>query len=289
MTTPYLNLIIKLMPFTTDTQTKLNKTTAKIQQSSVVIVKLCLILFSLSILVYLSFASFAPLKNNLLSTFYPKTSSKAYELEQLPRVDLKANYKGALTDGPINISAEKLSESSINLTWTNSGNITSCTGRVWEQLTAASSWAGPKDPRGGSLSLKLPTNPGSYIYTIDCSGPLGDADGDSITINVGGQKRSNLPYVVDFLGSYQNRTLDLNNPTDVPLGQKISLSWSTLNTATPYSICISSGSWPKKYLRQTNIRGSEEFIITERKVYKYTLYCSNESSFTQNTITINGI
>ena len=75
----------------------------------------------------------------------------------------------------------------------------------------------------------------------------------------------------------------MSEPLGINVGDKLVTSWSSLNTSTPYSICISSGSWPKGYKSIRNFKSTEELSIPASKVYKYTIYCSNENNFTQSS------
>lgn len=231
-------------------------------------VKFLLLVPAVGLLSFLLISTAFPFKNAILRTLFPKSFSRAAELDKTPKVNLR--LQGTINDRIVSVGKD---HSPIILVWTTSGSPTSCLGRNFGLTATDNSWAGPKNPQGGTFTISSLSVNNPYIYTIDCSNKEGDADGSSVTINVGAQSFASEPYLTTF---------DVA-PTEVAVGDKVAVKWSSLNTSTPYSICISSGSWTRGYKNIKNFKSTEELTIPESRIYKFTVYCSNEKSYTQNT------
>lgn len=244
--------------------------------------KFLLALVALGLIAFFLISSTAPFKDATLKALFPKTFSRAQEIDRAPKVNLRISGRDIINERVINA----VKDVPINLVWTTSGNPTSCVGRSFGLAATDDGWIGPKDPQGGSYTIKGLNVNNPYIYTIDCSNQDGDADGSSITINVGAQSLTTSPYFSAFNLYLNEKQYPSTEPLDVSVGDKVIVSWNSLNTATPYSICVSAGSWPKGYKSIKNFKSKEELNIPASKVYKYTIYCSNEGGFTQNTAVI---
>lgn len=230
--------------------------------------------------VILTSATF-PFRNEILSVLYPKPRSFASGEGGVPSVDLKVVVDGTAYDGILN-TPEK--GGTYTLFWETKGNPSSCIGRVWGISASDDSFKGPKDVSGGSFTTAALDKNNPYVYTIDCQNENGDSEGDSVTINVGAASAKLDPFIVDFVVTTRGDNLSVESPIAIQKGENVAIEWKSLNTATPYSICIATGSWPTGY---RNLGGStigEEFIVADKKVYNYTIYCSNESSYTQKGV-----
>lgn len=220
-----------------------------------------------------------------ISTFgilYPKPKSLAQD-NLVPSVDLKATYKDKAYDGAVNVLS---SDTPLTLSWETQGNPVSCIGRTWGVSDEDLSWKGAKDPKGGQSKTATLTKNNPYVYTIDCKNEKGDAFGDSVTINVEAANVNLIPYISGLTVSSQDQKYDLQSPIVLPKGSLVQISWDSLNTKTPYSICVSTGSWPKGYKNFAHTKVFEQFTPDQSKTYSYTIYCSNESSYTQNSLSI---
>ncbi|MDP3973241.1 MAG: hypothetical protein Q8P92_00215 [Candidatus Daviesbacteria bacterium] len=223
-----------------------------------------------------------PFKNEILSAIYPKPKSLAEEGVGVPSVDLKVIVDGTAYDGILNVPLENIS---YTLFWETKENPTSCIGRVWGVSDEDESFKGPKGPSGGRVQTKVLDKNNPYVYTIDCQNGNGDSSGDSITINVGVSGANFDPFITDFSVKRGGNNLNSEVPIQVSAGESVSIEWKSSNTSTPYSVCVATGSWPTGY---KNIGGAtivENFILPDKKVYNYAIYCSNESSYTQKGVT----
>ena len=243
-------------------------------------VKFLLAIGSLGLIFFFLIASTAPLKDLTLKTLFPKSFSRAQEIDKAPKVNLRISGKDIINERVINVSKDDFP---ITLIWTTSGNPESCSARSFGLSATDDLWAGSKNPQGGNFTINDLSTNNPYVYTIDCSNKDGDADGSSVTINVGAQDLTNAPYFSNFNLYLDDKEYLLSEPLGINVGDKLVTSWSSLNTSTPYSICISSGSWPKGYKSIRNFKSTEELSIPASKVYKYTIYCSNENNFTQSS------
>lgn len=250
---------------------------------SINLLQFIVLLFALGGISYLLIFSNFQRRINIFGILYPKPKSLAKEELSIPSVDLKITYKDKAFDGIVNVSS---SDTPLTLSWETQGSPTSCIGRVWGAGDEDMTWKGAKNPKGGQfITSKLNKN-NPYVYTIDCKNDHGDAIGDSVTINVGATSVGINPYITGLNLTSQGKKSDSQLPIILSQGDTIQISWNSLNTKTPYSICIATGSWPTGYKNFANSNVSEQFTLDQSKIYKYTIYCSNESSYTQNIISI---
>lgn len=223
-------------------------------------------------------------QNKVFQGLFPKQRSLADVNSMIPSVDLKINYKNVLTDGVLNVNSD---QTPVILTWEVKGNPKTCTGRSWGIKDMDKSFDGPKDPKGGSFKTKKLTVNNPYVYTVDCFNDTGDAGGDSVTINIGSQLNSLTPYITSLkLITKNGKTYDSSEVISLNTKELFNISWASLNTDTPFSVCVASGSFPIGYKNVTGSTVSDEYSIKTKKIHKFNVYCSNETSFTQNSLTI---
>ncbi|MBI2019969.1 hypothetical protein HYS94_00935 [Candidatus Daviesbacteria bacterium] len=223
----------------------------------------------------------SPRKTNIFNLFYAKPKSFAGEINIIPKVDLKVTYQGSSYDGTVNVTKE---ETPLVLSWTVEGNATSCIGRVGGSTTEDFSWKGSKDSAGGTFTTARLDQNNPYVYTIDCQNERGDAAGDSVVINVGALSQNTLPQLINLGIMVGDVKFDGQAPIEASSGEIAQFNWTSLNTTTPYSICLSTGSWPTIYQYLGNNTISESFRLEQRKIYSYRIFCSNESSYLEKTI-----
>lgn len=224
-------------------------------------------------------------QNKVFKAFFPKQASLASELNLLPKADLKSSVDATVRNGVINASAQ---QESVVLKWTTEGKATSCYGRSFGLTDQDKSWDGPKDVNGGSFTTKKLNQANPYIYSIDCTNENGDALGSTLTVNAGVRSQTKLrPYIDSFkVTDSQGKSQKIDTPIIVKKGEMITITWTSLNTTTPYSICFASGSWPTGYLNISNQRISEQFTLSDSKIYSYNLYCSNEFGYAYQAVNI---
>lgn len=242
-----------------------------------------ILIFVVGLLAFFAVSTLFQFNDKLFQTLYVKKPSLADVNAKIPAVDLKINYQNSLIDGVISISKR----GQLELVWTVTGDPTYCIGRAWGIDDIDETWNGSKDITGGNFKTKKLTVNNPFVYSIDCSNQTGDSSGDSVTINVGAPVSELIPYLdklkaqtPDGIIHSWDEVISLNQ------GEKIKINWSSLNTNTPYSICVSTGSWPTGYKGLSNSTIEEEFVIQTRKVHKFRVYCSNESLATENNLTI---
>jgi hypothetical protein len=236
---------------------------------------------------FLLVASMAPSKNSVLQNIFPKPHSKAEDVLKSPKVELFLNYKGTRKTGVINL--EKNDENPVYLSWETSGDPKYCYGWSSGKNFEDGSWEGEKDVNGGNFNLNKFTQTNAFVYSIECRNEYGDAEGDSVTINVGNQTQLLSPYFSSFEVYTANHQLfDITKPVEVTFNQDLNFQWDLLNTKTPFSVCVSTGSWPTRYRNTSAASLSQKQNITEKKIYRFTLYCSNEKDSVKKSVTIIG-
>ena len=240
---------------------------------------LMLLISGVGIVLFLGVTAVFPFKSTLFNMLYGKPISQALEGASVPSVELGIEGTG---EKHLNLASP---ETSLKLVWKTS-NVKSCTGKAWGLSEKDESWSGVKDPNGGEFKTGNLTKNSAYVYTIDCANEFGDAEGDSVVINVGTPKLSQNPYITLMEVSVNSETFDVNKPVKVSLNDEIKISWASLNLNTSYSICFATGSWPTKYQNASRTNISETFKISDPKVYRYSLYCSSEAGITRKTVTI---
>jgi len=173
------------------------------------------------------------------------------------------------------------------LTWQTKGDPKFCEGRAWGVKDFDKTWVGPKDPKSGSFITKLLNLNNPYVYSIDCFNNTGDSSGDSVTINIGAHPNFLTPYITSLkLMTVKGKTFDSSEVISLNKDDLFKVSWSSLNLDTPYSVCIASGSFPIGYKNISGSTVSDQYSIKTKKIHKFNVYCSNETSYTQNTLTI---
>lgn len=242
-----------------------------------------ILLSCIGLVIFIAITFTFSFKNKVLKAFFPKQASLASDLQFIPKVDIKTSVDTSVRNGIISLSVNK---GPITIKWTTSDNPTNCIGHSFGLSDQDKSWDGPKEVSGGSFSTKNLTTSNPYIYSIDCSNEKGDSLGSILTVNVGVTSQTNLrPYISHFeVIDSKGRQQDLSLPIITDRGDKIKISWTTLNTNTPYSICYASGSWPTGYRNIANNPVNEEFTLTDNKIYSYNLYCSNEFGYTYQSV-----
>lgn len=238
-----------------------------------------LLISALGLLGFLLVSSTFSFQSSLFKALYPKPPSFA-QLAGTPSVDLKVTYKDESFDDVINVSAQDLP---LSITWTTTGGPTACKGFSWGVGDQDKNWDGDKNILGGTFFVEgLPKNT-AYVYTINCANQNGDAAGDSVTINLGASSATLPPNLTSITAFQNGERLDLEKPLSVKVGDKIKIEWDSLNTQTPYSTCVASGSWPIIY---ENVSfATEEFVIVDRKIHQFSIYCSNEQSNFKKSLT----
>lgn len=216
-------------------------------------------------------------KERVLQTFFPKSLSFADEDNLLPKVQLLAQVGTSYKTRVLNVAAGK---SNIVLKWKTDNNPISCAGNFWSNVKKASEWVGPKDIKGGSLTIADNLQPGVYVYSINCANEYGDAYGSNLTINVGAKQNSLQPHLVSFQAQEgDNNFFDISKPNQVSKNSKLKIAWSTVNTDTAYSVCVASGSWPTIYYNTGQTQVKENFTVDKAKIYQYQVTCSNEYGY----------
>lgn len=242
-------------------------------------VVLMLLISGAGIILFLGVTAVFPFKSALFNMLYGKPISEALEGPSIPTVELSIDGTG---EKQRNLTIQ---DTSLKLVWKTS-NVKSCIGRAWGLIEKDEMWSGVKDPEGGVFKTGNLTKNNTYIYTIDCANEFGDAEGDAVVINIGAPKLSQGPYITYMEVSRGSEKFDLNKPVTVSLDDEINISWTNLNLTTPYSACFATGSWPTEYRNASKTEVVETFKISDPKVYRYSLYCSNEAGMTKKTVTV---
>lgn len=247
-------------------------------------VKILLMVASFGLLVFIIFAVSSQFYSKIFKSVFEKKLSNAYTQNLTPKVDLKVKYQGELYDGVLNTNAK---DTPVSLIWTTSGKPTSCIGRSYGLTVSDESWIGFKNPLGGSADTGVLNTNNAFVYSIDCKNDNGDSSGDNVTINIGAKNNSLEPFIstlniISSEGSINSST----EPFIAEVGSQIGIAWSASNLTSAYSICVSSGSWPRVYQKSNDKKWSQKFDLDKTGVYRFNLYCSNESSFTNDSRTI---
>ncbi|MBI2025587.1 hypothetical protein HYT04_02265 [Candidatus Kaiserbacteria bacterium] len=176
------------------------------------------------------------------------------------------------------------------MAWT-SANVDSC--------TASGAWSGSKPVNGSENEAGVLA--GSYIYTINCSGP-GGSPSDSVTVNVsspGGARYScqGGACIVDPAGPYTDAscsgtcggggpvpTVDLKvNGSDGPLTFEALAGYTASWVSTSASQCVASGAWSGE---KAVPNGSENFSNIGRGTYVYGLTCNNANGSASDSVQV---
>lgn len=234
------------------------------------------------LIAFILLSQFLPFKDKLFSESFKKDESYAAEIEALPTVDLKIYYKDQVYDDLLSIPQL---DSPVTLKWETKGDPDVCMGKSWGSDDIDTSWSGSKDPTGGQFVLTGLGKNNPYVYSINCSSKKGDALGDSVTVNLGTKKGFLSPSIASIkIKTDMDRIVE--NPTTVNAEDlnDVDLSWTSLNTQTPYSICVTTGTWGVGYKNGTT--GDERALdLPANKISRFRIFCSNETSTSESSVT----
>ncbi len=155
-----------------------------------------------------------------------------------------------LTASPTSVGAG----GSSNLTWTTSGNISSC--------TASGGWSGTKSTAGGSQSTGSISS--ATTYTITCTGP-GGTSSDSVTVSI------TAGPVVTLTAS----------PSTVASGGSSTLTWTVSGSVTS---CTASGSSSWSGSKSTS--GGSQTISGITTDLTFTLSCTGPGGTTVQSTSV---
>ncbi len=247
-----------------------------------------LYLTAIGFILFFLISSSAPFDNAIFRGIFPKNQPSAEDILKTPGVELFINYKNQKTNGILNI--EKNDPENIYLSWQTSGKPESCYGWSSGKNFEDGSWEGEKDVNGGSFVLPKFTESNAFVYSIECHNEYGDAQGDSVTVNVGAQSQLLAPYMSSVnLYAKSSEKFDPDKPVTLAINQEIGFQWEMLNTLTPYSVCVVNGSWPTRYRNSFSSSLIQKQQLTELKIHHFTIYCSNEIASVKKSITIIGV
>ena len=144
--------------------------------------------------------------------------------------------------------------------WTTT-NATSCKASGGD---GADGWDGSTQPTSGSFNVSAPPTPGTYAYTLTCSGPGGSGAGTAdLTVTSGPAPTVQIT----------------PHSQSIPVGGTASFSWVSTNV----SVCEASGAWSG----QQPVNGSfNTGALTTAGVYQYTLTCSGSAGSATDTTTV---
>lgn len=243
--------------------------------------RLFLLVASSGLFIFIIISALAQFSDKTLNTFFQKEPSLASMGDKTPKVDLKVLYKEQYYDGVINISEN---DSPLILKWSSSGGPKECSASSFGLIDKDEKWAGPKNISGGTARTKVLNKNNAYVYTIDCVNEFGDGFGDSITVNVGAKKNSLEPYISDFVVESEEGLTFEQPEINIKSGSKTyKFKWNKINLNTSYSICVSTGSWNNLF---NNSDDNFSVLLKDKKLYSFTLYCSNETSSVTDSKTI---
>lgn len=233
------------------------------------------LLSAIGLLIFFTVTFTFSFKDKVFRAFFERPFSFAQGTEDIPTVDLIAGADNTFRRRVMNIDTNKLN---ILLKWKTTKSPTRCRGRFWSNVKKTDAWTGEKDVNGGEYTISEDLPAGVYVYSINCSNEFGDATGSSMTFNVGAKPSYIMPHLTSFQASTDNRPYDLTKTNQVSLNTKIEMNWSGLNMTSLYTMCVANGSWPTIY-RNGNLEIKESFVLDQPKIYKYSLFCSNENGF----------
>lgn len=232
------------------------------------------LLFAIGLIIFFTITFTFSFKDKVFQAFFQRPFSLAADSDNTPKVDLTAAVDGSYKRGVVNVEKGK---SNILLNWKTENNPESCTGRFWSNVKKNDSWVGAKDVKGGSYVITDSLNPGIYVYSLDCANEFGDSSGSSLTINAGGKQTYLKPHITDIQVSLDNTQINPGKPIVVNRGTEVTITWSAVNMETPFGVCLATGSWPTIYKNAGNLQIKESFKLDKLKIYKYSIFCSNEN------------
>ncbi len=145
-----------------------------------------------------------------------------------------------------------------SLSWSTS-NATSCTG---SGDTGTGVWNGSVGTASSGFSTGALTSPGSYSYTLMCSGPGGTSTPSTVIVNV-----SNAPPSAAVVTQFSAA------PTTFTTGQATTLAWSSAN-ATSCTASGGSGADLWSGTMPTSSTGFSTGAIASTGTFTYTLTCT---------------
>lgn len=241
-----------------------------------------LILVSIGLVLFFLVASLGDFKDGVFRSIFPRSQSRASLEDKTPIVSLNILYQENIVNNPYNISKY---DGGITLMWSTQNNPAECLGRSYGLVDKDETWEGLKSVKGGVFIVKPLVSNNPYVYVLECKNEFGDSSGAAVTINVNPQQNNISPYFTNFEIYDTDQTL-LESPIATKQFEKLVVNWGTINTGTPYSICISTGSFPKEYHDIRNIQSIDTLEIKSPITQKFNIYCSNESGFTTKGVTI---
>lgn len=235
------------------------------------------LLFAIGLIIFFTIAFTFSFKEKVFQAFFEKPFSFAQSSDDTPKVDLIAGVDDSFKRGVVNVENGK---SNVTLKWKTENDPKDCSGRFWSNVKKSDSWQGAKNPRGGDYVIAESLKTGIYVYSINCSNEYGDASGSSVTINVGAKSSYLQPHITSFQASGDDsQQYELSSLNEVSQNTKIKIVWDSINTQTPYGVCVANGSWPTIYQNTGGAQIKESFTLERPKIYKYAIFCSNENGY----------
>lgn len=239
------------------------------------------LLSAIGLLLFLTVTFTYSFRDKVFQAFFQRPLSFAQTADDTPTVELVAGSNNIFRRGFINVENNK---SNIVLKWKTNKSPKSCAGRFWSNVKNSDPWAGEKNIKGGEYVVADQLQTGIYVYAINCLNESGDASGSSVTINVGAKSNYLQPHITSFLASSGDQQYELGKLNEVKQNTKVAINWAGLNTGTAFGICVANGSFPTIYQNTGNFQVNESFTLDKRKIYKYSILCSNENGFDNQEI-----
>lgn len=240
------------------------------------------LLFAIGLLIFFTITFTFSFKEKVLYTFFPRNLTLAEGEKTLPNVELTAQIDNSFKNRLLNVAP---GSSNITLKWKTGNNPISCTGSFWSNTGTDEGWAGSKSSREGSYKISQILQNGIYVYSINCQTEVADSSGSTIIINVGSRPNNLQPSIISLqVIDEKNQVYDIDQINQLPINSKAQIVWSSLNTDTPFSVCVASGSWPAIYQNTGNITVRETVLLDKSKTYQYKISCSNEYGYDSRTI-----
>lgn len=247
--------------------------------------KVYFLLFAIGLLIFFTISFTFTFKEKVFKAFFQRPFSFALEEDDTPKVELIAGIDNSFKRGVVNVEN---GQSNISLKWKVENDPTSCAGKFWSEAKQEDpSWSGPKNIKEGDYLITEPLQTGIYVYSITCSNQSGDSAGSNLIINVGAKPNRLQPHIASIsVTDEDGKQLEIDKLNQVDQNSKINISWSSINTETPFGICVASGSWPTVYKNTANLQIKEVFSLDKAKIYKYSIFCSNENGYETKEISL---
>lgn len=241
-----------------------------------------LLLFAIGLLIFFTISFTFTFREKVFKALFQKPFSFALEEDETPKVELFAGINNSFKRGVANVEN---GQSNISLIWKVENDPKSCQGKFWSDAKQTDQWSGSKDIKGGEYLISDALQTGIYVYSINCSNQSGDSSGSNLIINVAAKPTNVQPHITSVsVESEDGKQFEIDKLNPVNQNSKVNISWSSLNTETPFSICIASGSWPTVYRNTGNLQIKESFSLDKAKIYKYSIFCSNENGYDNQEI-----